>query len=105
MEAIEYNFFENNRACASIFRAVAEEKTLGTSLIIQLLDYWVRQWLSCKGFETNEDIEELIKLIGSLTDGLFALLCCLPKRHGVRYVRFHEKSVTRGGPKYSKELL
>jgi hypothetical protein len=105
MEAIEYNFFENNRACASIFRAVAEEKTLGTSLTIQLLDCWVRQWLSRKGFETNEDIEELIKLVGSLTDGLFALLCCLPKRHGVRHVRFHEKSVTRGGPKYSKELL
>jgi hypothetical protein len=105
MEAIEYNFFENNLAYASIFRAVAKEKTLGTSLTIQLLDCWVRQWLSRKGFDTNEDIEELIKVAGSLTDGLFVLLCCLPKRHGVvRHIRFHGKSVTRG-PKYPKELL
>src|ERR1700722_1616130 len=81
LEAIEYNFFENSHAHASILRAVAEEKALGTPLTIQLLDCWVRQWLSRKGFETNEDIEQLIKVVGSLTDALLVLLCALPKQY------------------------
>jgi hypothetical protein len=85
---------------------VAEGKTLGTPLTIQLLDCWVRQWLLRKGFETNEDIEQLIKLVGSLADGLLVLLCCLPRRrrHRVGPVRLHKKKVIRES-KYSKELL
>jgi hypothetical protein len=65
----------------------------------------VRQWLARKGFETDEDIEELVKLVGgSLAEGLFVLLCCLPRRCGVGRARLRRKSVVRG-PKYSKELL
>jgi hypothetical protein len=105
IEAIDYNFFENNSSCASILRGVVEEKSSGTPLTIQLLDSGLRQWLARKGFETDEDIEELVKLVGgSLAEGLFVLLCCLPRRYGVGRPRLRKKSVIRG-PKYSKELF
>jgi hypothetical protein len=105
MEAIEYNFFESNLAYASILRAVAGERILGTSLTIQLLDHCVRQWLSRKGFETDKDIEELIKLVGSLAEGLLVLLCCLPKRYGAGGAHFRKRAASAREPKYSKELL
>lgn len=105
MEAIDYNFFENNSSCASILRGVVEEKTSGTPLTIQLLDSGLRHWLTRKGFETDEDIEELVKLVGgSLAEGLFVLLCCLPRRYGIGRARLRTKSVVRG-PKCSKELF
>jgi hypothetical protein len=105
MEAIDYNFFENNPSCASIFQAVASEKTSGMPLTIDLLDSGVRQWLARKGFQTNEDIEALIKLAGSLADGLFVLLCCLPRRpYGSGRPRLRKKRVVKG-PKYSKDLF
>lgn len=105
-ESINYNFFENNQACASIFRAVAEEKTSGIPLTIDLIEPGVRQWLARKGFQTDEDIEELTGLVGSLGDGLFVLLCSLPKRPNgtVGRVSSGEKRVVKG-PKCSKELL
>jgi hypothetical protein len=104
-EAIDYNFFENNRSCASIFRAVASEKTSGRPLTIDLVDSGVRQWLARKGFQTNEDIEALTKLAGSLANGLFVFLCCFPRRpYGSGRPRLREKRVVKG-PKYSKDLF
>ena len=78
MDAINFNFFENRHAHDCIFRALAEEKTSGTPLEIEQLDSGTRQWLDRKGFRTNEDIEELAKLVGFLAEGLFVLLCSLP---------------------------
>jgi hypothetical protein len=86
IDAIDHNFFENNRACASIFNAIAEEKAFGTSLTIEQIGSGTRQWLARKDFQTNEDIEELVKLVGSLTEGLFVLLCSLPQ-NSYRVVR------------------
>jgi hypothetical protein len=79
IDAINHNFFENNRACACIFNAIAEEKAFGTPLTMEQLGSGTRQWLARKGFQTNEDIEELTKLVGSLAEGLFVLLCSLPQ--------------------------
>jgi hypothetical protein len=106
INAIDHNFFENNRACASIFNAIAEEKAFGTSLTIEQIGSGTRQWLARKGFQTNEDIEELTKLVGSLTEGLFVLLCSLPQNsyRVVRRGRPRKEKVLKG-PKYSKELL
>jgi hypothetical protein len=106
MESIEYNFFENNLACASIFRAVAEEKTSGIPLTIDLIEPGVRQWLVPKGFQTDEDIKELTDLVGSVADGLFVLLCCLPQRpNGTVGRAYSRKKRVVKGLKYSKELL
>jgi hypothetical protein len=104
IEGINYNFFENNRSYGRILRAIAEERTSGPQLATQLLDPGLRQWLARKGFQTNDDIEELIKLAGSLADGLLVLLCCLPRQRGVNAVRFRKERVIKG-PKYPKELL
>jgi len=106
MEAINCNFFENNLACASIFRAVAEEKTSSIPLKIDLLDSGLRQWLARKGFQTDDDIKELTDLVGSLADGLLILLCTLPRHRKVIVSRVcsREKQVVKG-PKHSKELL
>jgi hypothetical protein len=104
IEGINYNFFENNRSYGCILRAIAEEKTSGPRLTIQLLDPGLRQWLARKGFQTNDDIEELTKLVGSLADGLLVLLCCLPRQSGVNAVRVRKERVIKG-PKYPKELL
>jgi len=106
IDAIDHNFFENNRACACIFNAIAEEKAFGTPLTMEQLGSGIRQWLARKGFETNEDIEELTKLVGSLTEALLVLLCSLPRNRNrvVGRGRPRKKRVVKG-PKYSKELL
>ena len=106
MSAINYNFFENHHAHDCIFRALVEERTSGIPLEIEQLDSEIRQWLDRKGFRTNEDIDELAKLVGSLAEGLFILLCTLPPRAKgeVGRVRPAKEKVVRVH-KYSKELV
>ena len=106
MDNIDYNFFENNHACGCIFRALTEEKASGIPLTIEQIDSGTRQWLTRKGFQTDEDIKELTKLVGSLAEGLLVLVCSLPKHaHGeVGHARSHKKTIYKGS-KYSKELL
>ena len=98
--------FENYRAYNYIFRALVEEKSSGIPLTIERLDAGTRQWLDHKGFQTNEEIEELAKLVGSLAQGLIVLVCSLPKRgHGeVSHVRPQRKTISKEH-KYPKELL
>jgi hypothetical protein len=106
MDAIDYNFFENHLAHECIFRALAEERTSGTPLEIDQLDFGTRQWLGHKGFQTDEDIEELTTLVGSLAEGLFVLLCSLPQRAKgeVGHARSRKKGVARVH-RYSRELF
>jgi len=108
MDHIDHNFFENNRACGCIFRALTEEKSSGKPLTIEQLDPGTRQYLARKGFQTNEDIEELGKLAGSLATGLLVLVLTLPQhpRGKVGHTRTRPRQKqTFQGPKYSKELL
>jgi hypothetical protein len=106
INGIDHNFFENKRAYAGIFNAIAEEKAFGTPLTIEQLDSGISQRLARKGFQTNEDIEELTKLVGSLTEGLFVLLFSLPQ-NGCRVIKLGRprKEKVLKVPKYSKELL
>jgi hypothetical protein len=75
-------------------------------LTIGKLDPGTRQWLARKGFQDDEDIEELAKLVGSLSKGLIVLVCSLPKHaHGeVCHAPYLKKKIFKG-LKYSKELL
>jgi hypothetical protein len=106
MDGINHNFFENHHSYGYIFRALAEEKASGILLIIEQIDSGTCEWLTRKGFQTDEDIKELTKLVGSLAEGLLVLLVSLDRRaQGKVGIACSRKGRVVTERKYSKELL
>jgi hypothetical protein len=79
MEFINQSLYEYNSSYDLILRAVAEERNTNISLIISILDFGIRHWLSRKRFHSNEDIEQLSQFARSLAKGLFLLVSSMLK--------------------------
>ena len=85
---------------------VVAERDGDEPITLPTLDEGLRQWLSRKGFRSDDDLNELLELTGSLSQALFLLMCSLPKHHrGRPSIRPDQKKVIQAGRKFTKELL
>ena len=106
VKSINHNYFENNRSYGLILQMVVAERDGDEPVTLSTLDEGLRQWLSRKGFRSDDDLNELLELTGSLSHALFLLMCSLPKHYrGRPSIRPDQKKVIRAGRKFTKELL